>query len=57
MRCTGRYVYKLLALRRETGDLTTRPQGGGTAAELDKKRLLKLAENVAANQTRTPLSW
>jgi transposase len=48
-----RYVYKLLALRRETGDLTPRPHGGGAVAKLVEKRLLKLAELVAAQPDAT----
>jgi transposase len=44
---TQRYVYKLLKLRRETGDLTPLPHGGGAQAKLDEAKLLKLAELVA----------
>jgi transposase len=50
---TERYVYKLLALRRQTFDLTPRPHGGGAMAKLDKLRLLKLAELVAAKPDAT----
>jgi hypothetical protein len=56
MRCIERYVYKLLALRRETSDLTMRPQGGGAVTKMNEKRLFKLAEPVAANQIRSPMS-
>jgi transposase len=52
-RVTPRYVYKLLALRRETGDLTPRPHAGGAPAKLDEPRLLKLAELVAAQPDAT----
>ena len=44
---TQRYVYKLLKLRRETGDLTPLPHGGGAPAKLNQAKLLKLAELVA----------
>jgi transposase len=44
---TQRYVYKLLKLRREVGDLTPLPHGGGAEAKLDQAKLLKLAELVA----------
>ncbi len=50
---TERYVYKLLALRREGGDLTPRPNNGGAVAKLDEQRLLKLAELVAAQPDAT----
>ncbi len=42
-----RYVYQLLKLQRETGDLTPRPHGGGATAKLTEGRLLKLVELVA----------
>lgn len=42
-----RYVYQLLKLQRETGDLTPRPHGGGAPAKLTEARLLKLVELVA----------
>src|SRR5258706_4952846 len=42
-----RYVYQLLKLQRETGDLSPRPHGGGAPAKLTEARLLKLAELVA----------
>jgi len=50
---TERYVYKLLALRRETDDLTPRPHGGGAVAKLDEARLMKLAELVAKHPDAT----
>lgn len=50
---TERYVYKLLALRRQTVDLTPRPHGGGAVTKLDESRLLKLAELVAAEPDGT----
>jgi len=42
-----RYVYHLLKLRRETGDLSPLPHGGGAVATLDEPKLLLLAELVA----------
>jgi len=42
-----RYVYQLLKLRRETGDLSPLPHGGGAIAKLDEPKLLQLAELVA----------
>jgi len=44
---TERYVYKLLQLYRQTGDLSPRPPGGGAVAKLNQARLLKLAELIA----------
>src|SRR5262245_35614731 len=44
---TERYVYKLLKLQRETGDLSPQPPSGGAVAKLNEERLLKLAEMVA----------
>jgi transposase len=44
---TERYVYQLLKLRRETGDLTPLPHGGGAVAKLDEAKMLVLAELVA----------
>jgi len=44
---TERYVYKLLRLRRETGDLAPRPHGGGAKAKLKWRHLLELAGLVA----------
>jgi transposase len=42
-----RYVCHLLKLRRETGDLSPLPHGGGAVAKLDEPKLLLLAELVA----------
>lgn len=42
-----RYVYQLLKLRRETGDLSPLPHRGGAVAKLDEAKLLKLADFVA----------
>ena len=42
-----RYVYQLLKLRRETGDLSPLPHGGGAVPKLDEARLLELARLVA----------
>lgn len=42
-----RYVYQLLKLRRETGDLSPLPHGGGAVLKLDEAKLLELAELVA----------
>lgn len=42
-----RYVYQLLKLRRETGDLSPLPHGGGAVPKLDEARLLDLAALVA----------
>lgn len=42
-----RYVYKLLKLQRETGNLSPLPHGGGAVLKLDEAKLLKLAEIVA----------
>lgn len=50
---TERYVYKLLAQRRDRGDLNPRPHGGSATAKLDEPRLLKLAELVAAQPDAT----
>ena len=44
---TERYVYKLLKLRNETGDLAPRPHGGGAETKLADRHLLKLAELIA----------
>lgn len=44
---TERYVYKLLKLHRDTGDLTPRPHGGGAKAKLTEKKRLKLAALMA----------
>jgi len=50
---TERYVYKLLKLQRETGDLSPRPSGGGAVAKLNEESLLKLAELVAKRPDAT----
>src|SRR5262245_18129783 len=42
-----RYVYQLLKLRRETGDLSPLPHGGGAAPKLDEAKFLELAGLVA----------
>lgn len=42
-----RYVYQLLKLRRETGDLSPLPHGGGAVPKLDEAKLLELAGIVA----------
>ena len=44
---TERYVYKLLRLSDEAGDLSPRPHGGGAKPKLDYRHLLKLAELIA----------
>lgn len=51
---TERYLYKLLALRRTTGDLTPRPHGGGAVAKIkDEEHLLPIVEMVAAQPDAT----
>ena len=45
---TERYIYKLLKLRQDLGDLAPRPPGGGTKAKLNDRMLLRLADLVAA---------
>lgn len=52
-RVSQRYVYKLLALRRQTSDLTPRPHAGGAAAKLDERRLRKWAELVETQADAT----
>lgn len=42
-----RYVYQLLKLRRETGDLSPLPHGGVAVPKLDEAKLLELAGLVA----------
>ena len=37
-RVTERYVYHLLKIRREKGDLTLLPLGGGAVAKLDEPK-------------------
>jgi transposase len=44
---TERYIYKLLKLRRETGDLTPLPHSGGVEPILNEQRLLIVADLVA----------
>jgi transposase len=44
-----RYVYKLLARRREAGTLAPRGHGGGAPAKLSEGQLLKLVDLVAAD--------
>jgi transposase len=44
---TERYVYKLLRLRKEAGDLTPRPHGGGAKTKLKYQHLLELAALIA----------
>lgn len=44
---TERYIYKLLQLRRETGDLTPLPHSGGVEPILNEQRLLVVADLVA----------
>ncbi len=50
---TERYVYKLLWLRRETGDLAPLPHGGGAQAKLDEPKLRTLAALVAESPDAT----
>ena len=51
---TERYVYKLLALRRTTGDLTPKPHGGGAVAKIkDAEHLLPIVEMVAEQPDAT----
>jgi len=42
-----RYVYKLLAQRRELGTIAPLPHGGGAQAKLSEEHLMKLTELVA----------
>ena len=44
---TERYIYKLLKLRRDTGDLTPLPHCGGSDPLFDDAKLLQLAHFVA----------
>ena len=44
---TERYIYKLLKLRQDLGDLSPRPLGGGAKAKLNDSMLLRLADLVA----------
>jgi len=50
---TERYVYKLLRLRRETGELAPLPHGGGAQAKLDEPKLRILAALVAESPDAT----
>ena len=42
-----RYVYKLLAQRREIGTIAPLPHGGGAQAKLSEEHLMKLTDLVA----------
>lgn len=44
---TERYIYKLLKLRRDVGELTPLPHGGGAEAKLDEQKLWRLVELAA----------
>lgn len=49
-----RYLYKLLALRRTTGDLAPKPHGGGAVAKIkDEEHLLPIVEMVAEKPDAT----
>jgi transposase len=51
---TERYVYKLLALRRDTGELAPKPHGGGAIAKIkDEEHLLPIVEMVAEQPDAT----
>lgn len=50
---TERYIYKLLKLRRDYGDLTPLPHSGGTDPLFDDAKLLQLAHFVAASPDAT----
>lgn len=51
---TERYLYKLLALRRTTGDLAPKPHGGGAVAKIkDEEHLLPIVEMVAEQPDAT----
>lgn len=50
---TERYVYKLLQLRREVGDLTPLPHSGGASPRLQDGHLLRLAQLVAEHPDAT----
>lgn len=50
---TERYIYKLLKLRRDHGDLTPLPHGGGTTPILDAARLEQLSQFVAQSPDAT----
>lgn len=49
-----RYLYKLLALRRTTGDITPKPHGGGAVAKIkEEKHLFPIVEMVAEQPDAT----
>ena len=48
-----RYLYKLLALRRETGDLAPKPHGGGAVAKIKDEQVLDVIDMVAAQPDAT----
>ena len=50
---TERYIYKLLKLRREQGDLTPLPHSGGPDPIFDDAKLLWLAQLVAQHPDAT----
>lgn len=50
---TERYVYQLLKLRRETGEVAPRPHGGGAPAKLNAPKLQTLAALVAESPDAT----
>lgn len=50
---TERYIYKLLKLRRDAGDLTPLPHGGGTEPMFDAARLSSLSQLVAQSPDAT----
>ena len=52
-RVTERYVYQLLKLQRDTGDLAPRPHGGGAVAKLDETRLRHLSDLVSRKPDAT----
>lgn len=50
---TERYIYKLLKLRRDTGELTPLPHSGGCDPLFDDAKLLQLAQLVAQHPDAT----
>jgi transposase len=48
-----RYIYKLLKLRRDTGELAPLPHSGGIDPLFDDAKLLQLAQCVAASPDAT----
>jgi transposase len=48
-----RYLYKLLALRRATGDLAPKPHGGGAVAKLTDEQVLEVIDLVAEQPDAT----